>query len=79
LKNRSKIEEVQFYLDRSQECCIAVLRSILTNPRLPEQDKFECLRLIAEHHQMVGSFVAQQLDDGERKGYALAGVTPPTA
>ena len=77
MKSRSKIEEVQFYLDRSQECCLAVLRSIISNPRLPEEEKFACLRMLAEHHHTIAAFVSQQLDEGEKKGYALAGVTPP--
>jgi hypothetical protein len=77
VKNRSKIEEVQFYLDRSQECLVAVLRSIITNPRLPEEEKFLALKMIAEHHQTVASFVGQQLREGELKGYKIAGVQPP--
>jgi hypothetical protein len=77
VKNRSKIEEVQFYLDRSQECLVAVLRSIITNPRLPEEEKFHSLKMLADHHQMVASFVSQQLREGELKGYKIAGVEPP--
>lgn len=77
MKNRSKIEEVQFYLDRSQECLVAVLRSIITNPRLPEEEKFAGLKMLAEHHSMVASFVAQHLRDGELEGYKRAGVEPP--
>ncbi len=77
MKNRSKIEEVQFYLDRSQECLVAVLRSIITNPRLPEEDKFHSLKMLAEHHHAVATFVSEQLRAGELDGYKRAGVEPP--
>jgi hypothetical protein len=33
--------------------------------------------MLADHHQMVASFVSQQLREGELKGYRIAGVEPP--
>jgi hypothetical protein len=44
---------------------------------LPEEEKFLALKMIAEHHQMVASFVSEQLREGELKGYKIAGVQPP--
>ncbi len=68
---RSKSEEVQFYLDRSKEALIMVLRSIIDNPRLPNQERLESLRMLVEHHASIASFIAGRITDGENKGREL--------
>ena len=72
MTSRTKEEEVQFYLDRSKESVVTILRSIISNPRLSEQERFGTLRQIAEHHRFIAELVQQRLDEGERRGYELA-------
>ena len=68
----SKDVEVQFYLDRSKESMLTLLRSIINNPRVPEAEQFRLLRLIAEHHAMIAELIAQRLIAGEEHGIQLA-------
>ena len=70
--SRSKESEVQFYLDRSKESMIAVLRSIIGNPRLTEAEQFKYLYDIAQHHGAIAELIAQKLAEGEEKGIQLA-------
>ncbi len=74
--SRSKEEEVRFYTDRSQEALLTVLKSVMYNPRLAEAERFEALKLIEQHHRMIADFMQQRICDGEKKGYAMAGVSP---
>jgi|LakMenEpi03Aug12_release.lakeMendotaPanAssembly.Ray.scaffolds.fasta_scaffold209890_2 hypothetical protein len=70
--SRSKEGEVQFYLDRSKESVVTLLRSILGNPRLTESEQFKFLHDIAQHHGAIADFIAQKLSEGEEKGHRLA-------
>lgn len=72
MSHRSKIEEVQFYLDRSQDSLLAMLRSILTNPRISDDERMHALRMMSAHHQEVFEFIAARILDGERRGLEMA-------
>ena len=71
MSSRSKSEEVQFYLDRSKEALIMVLRSIIENPRFTNQERIEWLRTLAQHHAAIADFIATRIADGEDKGREL--------
>ena len=71
MSSHSKSEEVQFYLDRSKEALLMVLRSVIENPRLANQDRLEYLRLLAEHHAAIALFIETRISDGEKKGREL--------
>jgi hypothetical protein len=77
VQSRSKEQEVQFYLDRSQEALITVLRSIIGNPRMSSEEQFRILRTLEQHHRQIADLIGQRLTDGERQGYELAGVPIP--
>ncbi len=77
MQRRSKQEEVQFYLDRSQESLLTLLRSIIGNPRLPEAEQFHVLKMMEEHHRQIAELIGQRLTAGEKRGYELAGVPVP--
>lgn len=68
----SKDVEVQFYLDRSKESMLTLLKSIISNPRIPEADRFKLLQQIAEHHAMIAQLIGQRLIAGEERGMQLA-------
>ena len=70
--SRSKESEVQFYLDRSKESMLALLRSIIGNPRLTEVEQFKYLYDIAQHHGAIAELIANKLCEGEQKGLQLA-------
>jgi hypothetical protein len=70
--NRSKIDEVQFYLDRSQDSLLAVLRSIVGNPRLQGDERLNALKMMGDFHHEVANFIWQKICEGENRGYALA-------
>ena len=70
----SKQNEVQFYLDRSREAVVTILRSIISNPRLSDEERFSALKQIAGHHNDITELVGSRLTAGEQKGYSLAGV-----
>jgi hypothetical protein len=70
--NRSKESEVQFYLDRSKEAMLSLLRSIIGNPRLTEAEQFKYLYDIAQHHGAIAELIANRLCEGEQKGLQLA-------
>lgn len=72
MTNRTKIEEVQFYLDRSQDSLLSVLRSIVGNPRLQGDERLNALKLMGDFHHEVANFIWQKICEGEGKGYALA-------
>ena len=69
-----KQSEVQFYLDRSKEAFITILRSIVENPRLSPEESFRYLKEIHEQHSLIASFVQQKVIDGQSKGYEMLGV-----
>jgi hypothetical protein len=70
--NSEKIQEVQFYLDRSQDSLLAVLRSIVGNPRLQADERLTALKMMGDFHHEVADFIWQKICEGETKGYALA-------
>ena len=72
MTNRTKIDEVQFYLDRSQDSLLSVLRSIVGNPRLQGDERLNALKLMGDFHHEVANFIWQKICEGEGKGYALA-------
>ncbi len=72
MTNRSKIDEVQFYLDRSQDSLLAVLRSIVGNPRLQGDERLNALKMMGDFHHEVANFIWQKICEGENRGYALA-------
>ena len=71
MSGRSKAEEVQFYLDRSKEALLMVLRSIIDNPRLANQERIDSLRVLVEHHASIANFITTRITDGENKGREL--------
>jgi hypothetical protein len=68
----NKIQEVQFYLDRSQDSLLSVLRSIVGNPRLQPDERLTALKMMGDFHHEVANFIWQKICEGESKGYALA-------
>ncbi len=72
MTNNNKIQEVQFYLDRSQDSLLAVLRSIVGNPRLQGDERLTALKLMGDFHHEVANFIWQKICEGESKGYAQA-------
>ena len=72
MTNSEKIQEVQFYLDRSQDSLLAVLRSIVGNPRLQADERLTALKMMGDFHHEVADFIWQKICEGETKGYALA-------
>lgn len=71
IKN-NKLQEVQFYLDRSQDSLLTVLRSIVGNPRLQGEERLTALKMMGDFHHEVANFIWQKICEGESKGYALA-------
>jgi hypothetical protein len=67
-----KFDEVQFYLDRSKESVITLIKSIIGNPRLPDEVQYASLHLIADHHAAVAELIEAKLRAGEEAGLALA-------
>lgn len=67
-----KTQEVQFYLDRSQDSLLTVLRSIVGNPRLHNEERLHALKMMGDFHHEVANFIWQKICEGEGKGYALA-------
>jgi hypothetical protein len=70
--NRSKIPEGQFYLDRSQDSLLALLRSIVGNPRLQADEHLAALKLMGDFHHEVANFIWKKICEGESKGYTQA-------
>ena len=66
-----KIQEVQFYLDRSQDSLLSVLRSIIGNPRLQADERLTALKMMGDFHHEVANFIWQKISEGEAKGYVL--------
>lgn len=71
IKN-NKLQEVQFYLDRSQDSLLTVLRSIVGNPRLQGDERLTALKMMGDFHHEVANFIWQKICEGESKGYILA-------
>lgn len=69
---RTKLNEVQFYLDRSKDSLLATLRSVISNPRLSDEDRMLLLRMMGDHHRQVFELIDSRIQEGERKGTALA-------
>lgn len=72
MTHSKKIQEVQFYLDRSQDSLLAALRSIVGNPRLQADERLTALKMMGDFHHEVADFIWQKICEGESKGYALA-------
>jgi hypothetical protein len=68
----NKLQEVQFYLDRSQDSLLTVLRSIVGNPRLQGDERLTALKMMGDFHHEVANFIWQKICEGESKGYAQA-------
>lgn len=69
---KSKIEEVQFYADRSKDALVTVIRSVIQNPRISDEERLEALRVMAEHHSQIAEFIATRIAEGEKKGMEMA-------
>lgn len=67
-------DTVQFYLDRSRESVVTILRSIILNPRLTDEERLSALKQIVGHHNDITELVSARLAAGEAKGLSLAGV-----
>ncbi len=72
MHSRSKDDEIQFYLDRSKESIVTVLRSVLGNPRLSDVEQFKILATIADHHRSIAATIDDRLRAGEETGLRLA-------
>ncbi len=68
MSGKSKIEEVQFYLDRSLDALVTLLRSIIDNPRVPDTERVEALRKLADHHGSIANFIFARISAGEQQG-----------
>ncbi len=66
--SRSKIDDVQFYLDRSQDSLITLIRSIIENPRIPDLERLQALQMLADHHQYIADFISSKISSGEQQG-----------
>ena len=75
MSSKSKIEEVQFYLDRSLDALITLVRSIVDNPRIPENERFQALCMLAEHHGSITQSIAARISAGIEQ--CLAGQDKP--
>ncbi len=64
MSSKSKIEEVQFYLDRSLDALITLIRSIVDNPRIPENERFQAMCMLAEHHGSITQSLAARISAG---------------
>jgi len=67
-----KDQEVQFYLDRSKESVITILKSIVDNPRLSDSEQFQAMHTLASHHFAIAQLIQEKLNNGEQRGYDLA-------
>lgn len=72
MTTKSKIEEVQFYTDRSKDALLTFIRSVLQNPRISDVERLEALKMMAEHHGQIAEFIAGRILEGERKGVEMA-------
>ena len=68
----SKLNEVQFYLDRSKDSLLSTLRSVITNPRLSDADCMVLLRMMSDHHLAVHQLISGRIEQGEQNGLAMA-------
>ncbi len=68
---RTKLNEVQFYLDRSKDSLLATLRSVISNPRLSDEDRMLLLCMMRDHHRQVFELIDSRIMEGERKGTAM--------
>ena len=64
--------EVQFHIDRSKDSVLSTLRSIITNPRLSDEDRMLLLRMMSDHHRQIFELISGRIEQGERNGTALA-------
>lgn len=71
MHSRPKQEEVQFYLDRSKHALVTILRSIIENPRVADDERLDLLRGLADHHGAIADFILARIKDGEQKGREL--------
>lgn len=69
---KSKIDEVQFYTDRSKDALLTFIRSVLQNPRISDEERLQALKMMAEHHGQIAQFIAGRILEGERKGMEMA-------
>ena len=69
---RDKLSEVQFYLDRSKDSLLATLRSVISNPRLSDDDRMILLRMMSDHHKQIFELIDARIEQGEKKGVAMA-------
>lgn len=72
MTDNKKIQEVEFYLNRSQDSLLTVIRSIVGNPRLDGDERLAALKLMGDFHREVANFIWQKICEGESKGYSLA-------
>jgi hypothetical protein len=61
VKDKQKSQEVQFYLDRSIDSAVMIMRSILENPRLSVADRIDALSQIANHHSSLALMLQTRL------------------
>jgi len=69
---RTKLDEVQFYLDRSKDSLLATLRSVITNPRLSDDDRMVLLRMMSDHHHQIFGLIDERIRKGEENGLEMA-------
>ena len=53
MKDPRKNCEVQFYLDRTIDAAVMIMRSIVHNPTIAIEDQIEALRRIADFHGSI--------------------------
>ena len=75
MTTKSKIEEVQFYTDRSKDALVTIIRSVVQNPRISDEERLHALKMMAEHHSQIAEFIAGRILEGERKGMEMAHAT----
>ena len=50
MQDSKKSDEIRFYLDRTVDAAVMIIKSIVDNPRIPTQDQIQALRHIADMH-----------------------------
>ncbi len=56
-----KFQEVQFYIDRSVESFLMIMRSILENPSIPQAERYAAVKQVADYHATLALMLETRL------------------
>ena len=62
-----KEQEVEFYLDRSREAAITIIKSVASDPRLREEEAMKMLFSIAKQHRQICELIESCWIQAEKK------------